>query len=55
MKTLIASLFAFAMLGAGAGAANADIVGVHVGPVHVGSASIITTIIAIITVAIAGD
>jgi hypothetical protein len=34
MKLLIASLFAVAMLGAAS--ADADIIGAHVGPVHVG-------------------
>jgi len=33
MKLLIASLFALTLLG---GAANADVVGAHVGPVHLG-------------------
>jgi len=36
MKTLIASVFALALLGASAGIANADVVGAHVGPVGVG-------------------
>jgi hypothetical protein len=34
MKTLIISMFALAMLGAGA--ANAAVIGAHVGPVGVG-------------------
>jgi hypothetical protein len=34
MKLLIASLFAVAMLGAAS--ANADVIGAHVGPVHLG-------------------
>ena len=34
MKLLIASLFVLTMLGAAS--ANADIIGAHVGPVHVG-------------------
>jgi hypothetical protein len=34
MKTLFVSIFALALLGAGA--ANADIIGAHVGPVGVG-------------------
>jgi len=34
MKTLIASIFALTLLGAGA--ANAAIIGVHVGPIGVG-------------------
>ena len=34
MKLIIAALFALALLGTSA--ANADVVGAHVGPVHVG-------------------
>jgi len=34
MKLLIASVFAFALLGAAS--ANADVLGAHVGPVHLG-------------------